>query len=103
MKYTGDSSSKAPDTTGGMSSSGNVPLDDFGHIIQRVCPYPHDPCPTVKGSPTVKGVPYCCPVCGGCGTVPTRYYGGRDYGSSTVAQEQPCRACGGTGIVWGGA
>lgn len=43
--------------------------------------------------------PHCCPVCGGSGKVSSGFY---DYfrQSSTIPTE-PCRSCGGTGIVWG--
>ena len=47
-------------------------------------------------------IPYCCPVCGGNGLVPNGFYnqvGG--MWSSTDATPEKCRACNGTGIVWG--
>lgn len=43
-----------------------------------------------------------CPICDGHGTVPGGFYlatGGAQSLSSNRAAE-PCRACGGTGIVW---
>jgi len=46
--------------------------------------------------------PYCCPVCAGNGLVPNGFY--RQVGgiwSSTDATPEKCRACKGTGIVWG--
>ena len=47
-------------------------------------------------------VPYVCPVCFGKGIVCNGFYSsvGPTRGSTSTAPE-PCRACGGTGIVWG--
>jgi hypothetical protein len=51
---------------------------------------------------------YKCPVCGGKGIVPGRFYDGTgyidEYGSKTWTggyNTEACRACGGTGIIWG--
>lgn len=45
--------------------------------------------------------PYCCPVCGGRGTVPNGFYDvGYPYGSGTSALPETCRSCTGTGVVW---
>lgn len=52
--------------------------------------------------------PFCCPVCGGKGTVShsfyeplKKYYDGLDTTSTNPYIEMvTCRACGGTGIVW---
>lgn len=40
-----------------------------------------------------------CPVCNGCTTVPSDFYDRIGYGASVA--RVPCRACGGTGLVWG--
>lgn len=46
--------------------------------------------------------PYRCPVCGGRGTVPHGYYSTQNPGWNTAdITPETCRACGGTGIVWG--
>ena len=42
--------------------------------------------------------PYCCPVCGGCGTVPPDFYG--CLGVGTNCSRETCRTCGGTGVLW---
>jgi len=36
-----------------------------------------------------------CPVCEGCGTVPPGFY----HNDATAAGREPCKACGGRGIV----
>lgn len=43
-------------------------------------------------------VPYCCPVCGGCGTVAANFYSQMTTG--TNASRLQCRACNGTGIIF---
>jgi predicted methyltransferase len=49
--------------------------------------------------------PYTCPVCSGRGVVPKGYYdnpGGTVYESvASPDGTEVCRACNGTGIVWG--
>jgi hypothetical protein len=47
-------------------------------------------------------VPYCCPVCGGNGMVAGGFYNqiGGVWSTGGTATET-CRACSGTGIVWG--
>lgn len=45
--------------------------------------------------------PYKCPVCDGHGIVPGGFYYSTDGFSVSTAVTEPCRACGGTGIVWG--
>lgn len=43
--------------------------------------------------------PHRCPICEGRGAVPCNFYtGGR---VSTDASDVPCKACSGTGILWG--
>jgi DnaJ-class molecular chaperone len=43
--------------------------------------------------------PYVCPVCDGKGIVPNSYY---SYSTvSTAANDEPCRSCFGTGVIWG--
>jgi hypothetical protein len=43
-------------------------------------------------------VPYCCPVCLGCGTVHANFYSQMTTGTN-AAREQ-CRSCNGTGIIY---
>lgn len=46
-------------------------------------------------------IPYKCPICDGHGIVPGGFYfstGGRSISTNST---EPCRACGGTGILWG--
>lgn len=64
--------------------------------------FPSDPPGMTNGSYSVPIMvghtckePYTCPVCSGRGTVPSGFYSG------TCSIEDPCHACGGTGIVWG--
>jgi len=52
--------------------------------------------------------PYKCPVCGGSGKVPGGFYNGTgyidEYGNQPWTggyNTEACRACGGTGIIWG--
>ena len=46
--------------------------------------------------------PYCCPVCGGKGVVPTGFYEGWSGGSSSdFFMPETCRSCNGTGVIWG--
>jgi hypothetical protein len=48
-----------------------------------------------------EGVPHTCPVCGGRGIVPGGFYTSTgDTWISSVATEQ-CRACCGSGVLWG--
>jgi len=46
--------------------------------------------------------PYSCPVCGGNGMVANGFYTATTavYGAKDTSFE-PCRSCGGTGVVWG--
>jgi hypothetical protein len=45
--------------------------------------------------------PHLCPVCAGRGNVPGGFYNGcGDYCTGDAAAET-CRACSGTGVVWG--
>jgi len=46
---------------------------------------------------TAERKPHICPVCYGRGIVPAGFY----ETTFTEAQEEPCRSCQGTGIVWG--
>jgi ribosomal protein L37AE/L43A len=41
--------------------------------------------------------PYRCPVCQGKATVPRGFYGDQQAVPNAV---EPCRTCGGSGIVW---
>lgn len=46
---------------------------------------------------------HCCPACVGRGNVPAGFYNnvpGQPFSTSSLMPE-PCRACSGTGIVWG--
>ena len=46
--------------------------------------------------------PYICPVCGGKGSVPPGFYdtGGYPWDTTTnINIRQPCRACGGSGVI----
>ncbi len=48
--------------------------------------------------------PYRCPICAGCGNVPGGFYNVsynhvEQYTSAN--SQEPCRACGGSGIVYG--
>ena len=46
--------------------------------------------------------PHRCPVCNGKGLVPNGFYLQTSGHSSTSSiTPEPCRSCGGTGIVWG--
>ena len=48
--------------------------------------------------------PYRCPVCGGAGVVHPNFYGTDPpwgYQGTMIRGFIPCRACGGTGLVWG--
>ncbi len=45
----------------------------------------------------MRRIPHRCPVCAGRGSVPCGFY--TPWGNSTA--EDPCRSCGGTGILWG--
>ena len=40
-------------------------------------------------------VPHRCPVCEGRGSVPNGF-----YVQSEGTNDQPCQACGGTGVLW---
>ena len=46
--------------------------------------------------------PHRCPVCNGNGLVPNGFYmqTSGHWSTSSITPE-PCRSCGGTGIVWG--
>ena len=46
-----------------------------------------------------------CPVCQGCGTVsrPPWIAGDQETWVSSSAEIFPCKACGGTGLIWGEA
>lgn len=52
--------------------------------------------------PTYSLKPYRCPICNGCGTVPSGFYDmyPLTYGCSSNPTEK-CRACDGTGIIYG--
>jgi DnaJ-class molecular chaperone len=45
--------------------------------------------------------PHRCPVCNGRGNLPHGFYNPNPTGLSDNTAEVQCRACGGTGIVWG--
>lgn len=46
--------------------------------------------------------PHCCPVCYGRRGVPIGFYNANPNGSSstTTTVNEPCRSCGGSGVVW---
>ena len=44
---------------------------------------------------TTGPVPHRCPVCEGRGSVPNGF-----YVQSEGTNDQPCQACGGTGVLW---
>lgn len=46
-------------------------------------------------------IPYKCPICDGHGIVPGGFYSSTGGRSISTNSTEPCRACGGTGIVWG--
>jgi hypothetical protein len=55
------------------------------------------------GDPTPVQQCVCCPVCWGCGQVPLGFYrAGRAerYESSASITTEPCRTCGGSGVLW---
>jgi hypothetical protein len=66
---------------------------------------PYEPQTTYYTSPQI---PHKCPICNGRGVVPSGFYSGTDYideygnllWTSSDAVEK-CRACDGTGIIWG--
>lgn len=43
-----------------------------------------------------------CPVCNGRGTVPKGFYDGAETGTGSTAanMREPCRACGGSGVLY---
>lgn len=45
--------------------------------------------------------PYKCPICKGHGIVPGGFYLSTTQYSYTNCSSETCRACNGTGIVWG--
>lgn len=45
--------------------------------------------------------PYKCPVCEGRGIVPGGFYASIGPYSTSTSVTEPCRACEGTGIIWG--
>jgi DnaJ-class molecular chaperone len=47
-------------------------------------------------------IPFRCPVCNGTGRVPNGFYDaiGVDHWTTSDATPEPCRSCGGTGIVY---
>ena len=45
--------------------------------------------------------PYKCPVCEGKGIVVGGFYNSIGPYSSSTSITEPCRACGGVGIIWG--
>lgn len=50
----------------------------------------------------VSQTPHRCPVCGGRGNVPRGFYDGLETNGSSAGQmTEPCRACGGNGVLWG--
>ncbi len=51
------------------------------------------------GKPESTYIPWRCPVCGGCGSVPHDFY--MRLGASTGTFRELCRSCNGSGIVWG--
>jgi hypothetical protein len=47
--------------------------------------------------------PHSCPVCGGRQTVPSGFYEGgglTTYSTGTSLEQEMCRSCSGTGVVW---
>jgi len=68
-----------------------------------VGPAYHD-CPGARPAP-VSQTPHCCPVCQGSGLVsrPPRVAGDVEVWSANGTAAYGCRACSGTGIVWGPA
>ena len=63
----------------------------------------HTNCPNYWSTPQDRRLPYRCPVCCGSGLVsrPPHVAGDIPEWSSAEAGPWPCKACGGTGIVWG--
>ena len=45
--------------------------------------------------------PYLCPVCQGHGSVPAGFYGLPGCTSTASTTPDTCRACDGTGVLWG--
>ena len=50
-----------------------------------------------------KPVPHACAVCMGTGLVPAGFYSrtSTTWSGSATAPAERCRACGGTGVLWG--
>lgn len=59
---------------------------------------PYTPIETV---PTVSRKPYRCPICGGSGIVDSGFYNRTTQEWTSCGGTETCRACAGTGIVWG--
>ena len=47
--------------------------------------------------------PYCCPVCTGSGNVPGGFYNRTSQNWTSCSSIETCRACNGTGVIWGKA
>jgi hypothetical protein len=45
--------------------------------------------------------PYCCPICTGKGIVAGGFYNSLGETLTSSCGQEPCRACNGTGIIWG--
>ncbi len=45
--------------------------------------------------------PYQCPVCHGTGIVPGGFYDSISKAWTSSIMSEQCRACGGTGVLWG--
>ena len=52
-------------------------------------------------TPETKKQPYKCPVCDGRGVVPAGFYSCYPEYTCSDANNVPCRACKGKGIIWG--
>jgi|GEM_PF-2279652 len=79
------------------------PIDLSSKIIPEDDPLPESSIPDAMTSQILhQKLPYCCPVCNGNGLVSNGFYAqvSRHWSSSDATPEK-CRACKGTGIIWG--
>ena len=80
-----------------MSDTGHIEKPDTTTVTDAMGPphYVH-----VEYPPEHR--PYRCPICNGKGIVPNGFYlGVASTWSGTSVAPETCRACGGSGIVWG--
>ena len=58
-------------------------------------------CARSTPEPSAERQPYCCPICGGKGLVPSGFYlgVGPTVGVTSTSPDQ-CRSCMGSGIIW---